>query len=332
MKVFKLPVIKVKFSFFCILLLLSFSASAGDFSLDFELSAGLRCGITGEYVYQEYDSSWEKLSYLEWEEKNLYPVTLGLTGGYKRFILSASLETAFSGYECGSMYDSDWVYNLGYKTNYSISENSLDSYLRLKLDFKYDFRPLKKLTLSPLSELEYSKISFNARDGYGWYGYISGYTEGQTVAWYDSSAKYYGKGSLGGIDYTQEFLALYAGFYASYSPIEKLHFNLFYLISPYTHFANKDRHWYASYTSGDDYADIIDSYFKKMKGGVSVFYDVTPRISAGLSVEGSYTFTSLGDSYYKSSGSSSYTKYSDSKSGADGRYFIVSLSTKVKIF
>lgn len=317
------------FCFACIFSLISLSAfaiSKEDFSLEIEPEIGLRRGITGEYVFEDVDGSSEKLSYLEWEEKNIYPIGLRLSGGIKNLFASVYLGSAFTGFRCGDMYDSDWMNHLGYKTTYSISENTLDSYLDFNLSLKYNFYPLHSLSVSPVSEFGYFKIKFKARNGYGWYGHSL------NVPWYDPQAIYYESGELNGIDYTQQTYSIFMGFDVSYTPIEKLHLNLCFLLSPYTYYYNTDIHWRnQSSTYGDEYVDAIDSFFRRIKGKFSVYYDLTQRISLGAGVQLYYAFTSKGDNYSKSTSKSSYTKNISGQGGADGKYFNISLSAKFKV-
>lgn len=319
------------FCFVCILSLFSLSAfavSKENFSVEIEPELGLRRGITGEYVFEDVDGSSEKLSYLEWEEKNIYPIGLSLIGGFKDFFASVYLGSAFTGIRCGDMYDSDWINHLGYKTTYSISENTLDSYLDFRLSLKYDFHPFSKISISPLAEFGYFRIKFKARNGYGWYGQ----EVSPIVPWYDSTAKYYASGTLCGIDYTQEIYSVFVGFNLAYSPIEKLHLNLSYLLSPYTYYYNTDIHWNdKASTYGTEYVDAIDAFFKRMKGKLSVYYDITQRISLGASANLSYAFISKGDNYQKLTSASSYTKNTSNQGGADGKFFNFSLSCKFKI-
>ncbi|WP_147644957.1 omptin family outer membrane protease [Treponema pectinovorum] len=300
------------------------SSQKKEFSFQIEPKISIQTGTIGEYVYQKNNSSWEKLSYLEWEEKNIYPFGLTIFADYKNFSTSFYVGSTFKS-RCGNMYDSDWIDFKGFKTTYSINENSLDKYFVVNFSIKYAFQPFKQLKVSPIAQFEYSSIKFNARNGYGWYGNEAS----PKVSWDNENAVYKPKGTLYGVDYERRTMAILLGFALDYTLNKRIHFGASYLISPYTYLFNVDSHFkdHAQKT-GTEYVDVIDCFFKNMKAEISVYYDFTENLSLGISAQGNFILLSLGKNYSRLIGNSNYNYHSTTQGGASASTFEISFGCK----
>ena len=79
------------------------------------------------------------------------------------------------------------------KFNYSINENYLDKGFSVKTGFAYSF-DFSVFSFKPLIQFSYSFISFNAKNGYGWYGGSAHSSDGNVHSWDSPYAHYYPHG------------------------------------------------------------------------------------------------------------------------------------------
>ncbi len=299
--------------------------------LSFEPFFSYQYGKVGEYVYarESSDKDFEKLSYLEWEEKPLWLYGLKMNASYRHLYAGVSATSAIPA-ACGNMYDSDWMdrNNLGLKTNYSESDNCIHSYIDVAGTFGYIINPESKFRIMPLAEVGFYNIVFKAKGAEGWYGDKSSTGLSYDISWNDSGAKYFTvSDSDTVIEYNQVSLYTYLGCHFMIVPTDKLEFDIALAVSPYTYVRSVDNHVLRSIK----FKDESDSYFKSFKGRVSAYYTINDIITAGLSVGGVYTVMNLGYSYISYSGDK-YSKVENEKGGTDMQTFNVTASLKINVF
>ncbi|MCR5607411.1 MAG: hypothetical protein K6F69_11425 [Treponema sp.] len=289
---------------------------------------GITYGQMGEHLYSK-DSSGEykQVSYLEWEEKPLFLLGANLGIKYKRFSINPSVSFAIPA-SCGNMYDSDWIELTDLKTNYSISENTVYSYLKLNLQFAFEFKPLETFSVIPITEIQYSYASFNAANGYGWYGDYQHSSTGTNVSYSSPYAKYYEEGSLCELDYKRYEIAAFAGFTLKFTPLEKWIFTVSAEASPIAYTMAFDTHYQnAAKTASNDYLDIILSYFAEYKLSTSAYFILTKHSSLGVNVSGYISKETQGYTYKKSS-SEKYAKISNQLGGTSEKNIQLAISYK----
>ncbi len=279
-----------------LLLSLSLGMVFADDYFAVEPRIGIMTGTVGEYLFmQKSDGHWNKNSYLEWEEVALPTVGVAVTGALGSFSVSAYVDGMVSfrlaGISSGRMYDSDWKVE-GIKTNYSISENTATSNIQTGVIVRYDFALLPFLRVAPFAEFSYGYKSFEANNGYGWYG--------DTVAWDDPSAHYYpdGKSVLCGIDYRCHLFSVYAGLSfrflcsARVSVQADAAFLLYaYVYAEDCHYTNVKR------TEGAYYVDIVHAFGTRCKASLSVAFRVNRSLELGITATGLVGGVERGDTY-----------------------------------
>ena len=314
-----------------ILALFSFSAvalSLKDFSLSVEPLFGMRWGQIDEYVYQkDSGGDYKKLSELNWQIKNMFEVGGNIEGGFRKIKGKIHFSALIPG-DSGVMEDSDWVDLNSVKTTFSKSENSLVRAYDFSVLLKYEFQPVEFIKIAPLFEFEYKLISFEARNGYGWYGN----EVTPHVSWDDDKAVYYKSGKLCGIDYRREIKQFFIGYYFEYRPIKRLKLFDSFAIAPYAYTVSYDTHYSdRESTRGTDYADEVAFFFTRLKYTTGCYYAFTERLELGLQVSFFYAFQILGTTYKKSHSSSTYSKMTD-KGGAGAWDFAAAITCRFNIF
>ena len=268
-----------------------FKSPSKDFSLSVEPVIGFTYGSLGEYIYAQNSSGAEvEYSYLEWEEKPLWQYGVTMCAAYKRFGATVSFDRAVSA-RCGNMYDSDWLGYSDVKTNYSVSENTAVENMNVNIALQYEFRPDEKLYITPVVEASYAYNSFEARNGYGWYGDATNSSSGTNVSWNDSAAHYYR--SLCGIDYSRQTFYTFLGgkITCLFTPGISLCLGAF--VSPYTYTYAADTHYAnTAMTEGNNYHYYQDIFFKRSKLCASVSFKINSYAEA--EVAASYLFGGIG--------------------------------------
>ncbi len=301
--------------------------------LSLEPRIGMTYGALGEYLYMaKSDGSWKKNSYLEWEEKPLWTLGMGISGGYKGFHAQTYFDAALP-LRSGNMMDSDWKLDASpdVKTNYSIHENTSAANIRTGLTIAYDFLPLEWLVISPMAEGTYIYRSFEARNGEGWYG--------DTVSWDDPSAKHYPgtyngtKYILGAIDYRHHTFQLFTGLQFTFLLGKKLCFGLGLFVSPYAYVYAEDRHYTnKARTTGRYYVYKAHSHFSRYKASLFARYQVTSVLEVGLSLDAMASDIERADMYDEDPETEKIYKTPGYEGGFSLAEFSVKLSAKVHIF
>ena len=283
-------------------------------------------GQMGEHLYsKDSNGEYKQISYLEWEEKPLFQFGANFGIKYKRFSINPSISFAVPA-RCGNMYDSDWVELTELKTDYSISENSIYSCLKLNLQFAFEFKPLEIFSITPLAEVQYSHVIFNAANGYGWYGDYKHSSTRTNVSYSSPYATYYETGTLGELDYKRFEISSFFGFTLKFTPFERWIFTLSASASPIAYTMSFDTHYQnASKTVSDDYLDIVLSYFAEYKFSTATYFILSKHSSLGLNVSCYISLETQGYTYKKNS-SEKYAKVANQMGGISEENISASLS------
>lgn len=298
--------------------------------LSFEPFFSWQYGKVGEYLhYRDTPSSdYKKISYLEWEEKPLWLYGSKINASYKHLYSSLSITSALST-ACGKMYDSDWLNRSDndLKTNYSISDNRIHSYIDLSGTFGYIFRPESNFRIIPTAEIGYYNLLFKGKGGEGWYGDVGSTKLGYDVSWNDPRAVHF---TMSGdvIEYNQYSLYTFLGCQFVIVPSNRLEFDLAFAVSPYSYIVAVDTHLLRSLK----FKDEADSYFKTFKAHVSAYYSINDIFTAGLSFGGLYNMLELGNTYTSSSKKVKYARLANEKGGSDVQNINITASLKINIF
>lgn len=286
----------------------------------------MQWGQVDEYVYEKDSSGdYAKESELNWQIKNMFQVGLNVDGGYKK--LKGKIHfSALIPDDSGIMEDSDWWDLTDMKTTYSKSENTITQALDFSALLKYEFQPLYCLKIAPTLAFEYKTISFEARNGYGWYGHEAS----PHVSWDDPAAHYHA--SLFGIDYKRDVMQIFIGYYFEFSPIKKIRMFESCSIAPYAYTASYDTHYAnAQSTMGVDYVDEVCFFFTRVKYSTGVYYILNERLECGLNMSFFYAFATLGTNYQKNHSEKTYTNMTEDKNvkgGAGAWCFDIGFSLK----
>ena len=229
---------------FLSLLIIQLNAQIVPHNTNWKLTVEPFIGITGGTIYESLYSAEileHKNSLLEWNMSPLYVYGLNIKGGYKNFSLSLDVTNALPVY-CGKMYDSDWLPD-GTKFCYGIQEEFAEENYNFNLSAFYDFYITNYFIISPKTSLQYSFNSFQAKNGYGWYGLPDYTTDGQYHSWDSLYSRYFPPTSgMQGIHYFQESFFVFVGTQFEYNINEKLKFSIAPEVSCYSYTIYEDHH------------------------------------------------------------------------------------------
>ena len=322
----------------CLLMLVfSLGFVCAEVHLAIEPRLGMMVGTVGEYVLlHERGGGHRKYSQLDWEERFLPTVGVAASGTFGRLSVEASVDRTvspsfpwFRSVASGTMRDSDWLV-AGTKTHYSKSENDVSLNVQAGLVVSYEFAPTDFLRFVPFAEISYSYKSFEARNGYGWYG---DKVPGGPVAWDDPRATFYPVGSLCGVDYTCHQLSLFTGLNVRFRCSERVSVQVGIAVLPYGYVYAEDIHYSnLKGTDGTYYVDIVHSFLSRCKGSLAVAFRVNRLVELGATVTGLVGGMDSGDTYIKAGTGGSYTKSASTRGGFSIREATVRLSAKVFVF
>ncbi len=331
---------QTKLIFICLFIFISSICTAAEsskknWSFSIEPYIGLRYGYLGEHLYYLDNGEYKQLSYLEWEMKPLLTYGGNISYTYKNFNVSTYIKSAAS-LRCGNMYDSDWVELTDTKNDYSISENTLSSLIETGIAANYKFKPQSWLQIGPEISFDYSYISFEARNGYGWYGDYSNSSTHTNVSYDSDDATYYSSGELCGIDYNRTSFLTWIGINSSFTPFQRWSFGVSAAVSPYAFEYVYDHHYASSASDQGYYLDEVTSLFSRIKGTVSIIFAINKNFAIKLSGYGLAAWAVQGKTYnatYDSS-SNSYPVYyimTGYKGGISSYYAECVLGCKITI-
>lgn len=152
-------------------------------SLSITPKVGVMNGKIGEYVFIDFCKNTDnKLSYLEWDIKNLHTVSLEVNYTFSNKIQLLSNFTFGIPKKSGYLQDFDWMNSLATSdieipnvwqyddptelTNYSKHTNTITNYFDYSFSVGYNFKPSINNFLTPFFQYENSHIRFDATDGY----------------------------------------------------------------------------------------------------------------------------------------------------------------------
>jgi len=284
-------------------------------------------GTLNEFVYsKDSDQNIYKLSELNWTVKN-HSIGLSADWGVKWLSFCSSFSYGLNG-PSGNMYDSDWQHpsNHSIKTEYSISDNTLNTFSNLELSLlgRIPLTPesiSKTFSVTYIPSIKYcnSYYNFSAKDAEGWYG-SSIYTNLDYPVPYNSpNAKHFLKGELMGIDYKREHQILFFGegvklqFYERLNLFVNFDISIFSIIeSVDTHYTNKER------TLGTDYRDTMTGYFNIIKVSSAIDYQFNKKLYIGANYIFTYQALTTGNTQSKNHTLDEYYLLKNSFAGSSG--------------
>ncbi|MFA6937915.1 MAG: omptin family outer membrane protease [Treponema sp.] len=315
---------------------LALAAEEKTSSVTIEPFTSIKYGKLGEYVYDtDSNGDLQKLSYLEWEVKPLVLAGLNASAKTKNITIAYNFLSYGVPLSSGNMYDSDWMALTDMKTNYSISENTLNHFLQAGCNVNYTFKTNTIISITPGAGFDFSSISFSARNGYGWYGDYERSTTHENISWNSPYAKYYASGELMGIDYSRETFYTWLGFSANadFNKYFSLSFSAY--ISPYTFVSSIDKHFSNStstvYTA---YNDLMDCYFSYFKTSLASEVNFSKNFSLCLNVNCLIGESAIGITYskYVTPTYEGTKSLLSSKSKSDTFELEASLSCRIRFF
>lgn len=288
---------KTFIAFLVIFLSLNAAAFSKAFSLALTPYTAIEYGVFQEaYYYDDFSEYSDKMcSLLEWEQKPAVVLGLESTVQYKKclFLLDASTKLPL---RCGSMMDSDYWYD-GLKFNYSINENYLDKAFSVRTSFSYRF-DLPFLSIQPSVAVSYSFISFNAKNGYGWYGGFAHSSDGKIHSWDSPYAHYYpdGKYHLAGVDYENQSVCILVGFDVSKTFFKRWNVGVGFFVAPFTYTYVKDHHLGKSSNFYSE--DFIYNYFRNFTVMFENDFAFSDRFALISVFEGNLQLLTKGENYF----------------------------------
>lgn len=275
----------------------------------FSPSIGSTYGVMNEYVFDTSTGKDIKLSELNWDVIPICFVGLGANVSYSIFDFSFYAMNYF-GSASASMRDSDWqnFSDRNMKTNYSISENSINKAFAFGTDFKVSAIKNSFVDLKGTISLEYTFFDFSARNGYGWYGDTSHTHRLIDVAWNDPGAIFFGVGKLSGIDYQRSHFFAWTGLELCFTPIRFVSFCADFSVSAFSLLASLDTHY-----GKTSYYDRSLSFFSGIKQDYSVFLNFSSNVKVRFGLSFCDTSLSIGQDSYKFN--DGYKEFKDAHSG-----------------
>lgn len=189
-----------------LLFLMSTFAIAGQ-KQEFSFSVGVVNGKAGEYVYNP--DTGQKISYLDWEIKNI-PVFIGeYKYSYNNFEAGIKFKKNFSEISSGRMKDYDWYSqeddkatekDYGKPSAFSDNKNYVENLFSFDINTRYWFNHNKYFKTGPVLGVRYDYFKFKDKGGYQYEYGLDG----------ECDVHYLG-GDIG-IIYRQKFLTPYIGY------------------------------------------------------------------------------------------------------------------------
>ena len=272
-------------------------------------SIGSTYGVMNEYVFDFSTGKDIKLSELNWDVIPICFVGLGANVSYSIFDFSFYAMNYF-GSASASMRDSDWqnFSDRNMKTNYSISENSINKAFAFGTDFKVSAIKNRFVDFKGMLSLEYTFFDFSARNGYGWYGDRVHTKLTMDVAWNDPRAMFYGVGKLSGIDYQRSHFFTWTGLEFCFSPIRFVSLCASFSVSAFSFVSSLDTHYGKA-----SYYDRSLSFFSGIKQDYCVFLNFSSNVKVRFCLSFCDTSLSIGQDSYKFS--DGYKEFNDAHSG-----------------
>ncbi len=330
--------VKKIFSLFIMLEVPLFFICATSVQIAVEPSFGIKNGQLDELVYlKNCVYSNNKLSELNWPIKKERFARLKLEGIWKHLYAEVSGTVGFPK-SSGIMKDSDWLniqspdyYMYQYKTNYSESNNEIDSDFSILAKIGAQFTPFKFLQLRPSVGFEFNRIKMTARNGICFYGNSFGksYYNLDVGPWHsclsaENVSHYNVYGKL--VEYERKLCEFWLGG-DILIPIKNLTIFAGFYTSPYLFSLAVDKH----FGTGIKYAEEGSGYFSAFKAEGGVSYALTKRNSICANFSYFRMNKVKGRQLYTVIGNSSYLNNRDAESGTAAKTFDFSFSWKCRI-
>ena len=179
----------------------------------------------------------------------------------------------------GYMYDSDFDSFSDLKFCYSISELNAKNNIHTSLDLSYNFLLSEKFSFEPHAAIHYYYDSFEARNGYGWYGMET--QSHPLISWDDPRATFYESGKLNGVDFTRHSLLIFTGMAFNYN-IKTFSSSIGFQASPYSYFYTLDHH--LSKSGGYSFKQIQESSFKQFLLSINCSLQINKYVIPSISL------------------------------------------------
>ncbi|MDR1908484.1 MAG: omptin family outer membrane protease [Spirochaetaceae bacterium] len=319
-------------------LVISFALPAGaqgkggfSFRFSTELFAGLMQGGGVELVYGA-SSGAEFLSRLNWDIRPLYyygaALNLALDSPAFSPFARLTVKSGING-NTGFMEDRDWQDDdQTYLTDFSRHDNYTSGALFVEGDLGLGIRPFtrfRSLTLDFLFRVYWSKVSWEARDGYYQHNKVDGIPS--APAWDPDQPRIPVSGAV--IDYSQEWLLLAPGFGFDLSFLKSFSLGASLSLSPLIWGAARDYHFRSrDKSSYDEYEDYPEGgFYLKPEWRLSF----SPSAWVALSFRGSWTLLrgSRGFSRRRRAGSTIWEDLGNSSGGAGLETWDFALGIKI---
>lgn len=276
-------------------------------------------GQINEFVISDFNGHIQ--SELNWDVQCLSLLGINATVGWEMVYLEVD---CFFGIPkpSGSMYDSDWINaaNLGMKTNYSESSNSVDYLGNLDLILGVDVKLWESLHIIPYAGISYSKIDFTANGGTYWYGtpaaqarrdYGDNYKDHiSEYSYVPYNSPLAASDNLNGdvITYKRELFNYNLGLKAKYNFFTRFTASLDFSFAVFTQSNAKDCH----ILRNDDFLDKMNGFFRTFKVGTELDVKIWKGLSAGAGFNFTYLALTKGIDYSKKSSEIKYNQVTDS--------------------
>ena len=292
-----------------------FASENSFFSFNITPQIGLMNGTVREYVIDpECTNTGNKESQLDWDIKNIPVISADADFWFfKYFYANLNFRSGFPK-ASGVMQDYDWLNSIttGWLkddptelTNYSISDNQLDSYYSFGLKLGGSINLPLRIKILPFISFEYDYLSMSSYGGYALYK-----QDNWNVKYFvDSDGN-----AIKVISYQQEYNAFILGLKVQSEAIPRTYISAEYMISPYT----------SDITALDIHAIRFIGFLDKMpksmmmKASAEIMYKINQLHRVGLSAFIHYIpFTSGPDCMAKvNANGKAYTSYQST--GVDG--------------
>ena len=303
-----------------------------------EQSFGVRLGQSKEIVWRKKSTNGEsyKLSELVYDMLPVWYIGEKFSAQYKRFEISL-FDKIFIASKSGTLTDSDWLNDIAYKngdtttkTDYSEHSLFLNSIVPgfagfdLELQAAVKFYPTSFLTLAPLLSFNAQYMSFQGRDGIGYYGdYLP--SKRTRASWSDAAHRttlnYDGQKI---IDYETYNLFVWTGIKARFEPVDWLAITATTEVAPLYIFFDYDAHR----TNSKYFFDFTMSAFYAFRQSAQVEFKIKKFFSLCQTTTFVFTGETKGSMYGKTDGSEKYKKVSNTESGNQLFYVDLELSAK----
>lgn len=319
------------------------TSNTRTFSFELEPYFGLRNGVLNEFVYSKNSKTGSEyyLSLLNWNLQNTPYTGISADFAIKDFHIAGDFKALFPN-SFGSMDDSDWLQDAGYKTgrtdiktNYSVHDMELLEGLNAGIKLYYNFHPTSRLTLAPAVSFSYETYSMMGMNGTKYYGKANGSIPGGNTDYsyfsYDDLAhRTVGTFSGNVIKLDREDYYTWIGISLNYKTADsKLNFGISADVSPWTYLISRDSHYLNNGSTGTYYVDLGGDFFSAFRGGIYAQYAVNSILALKLSCDGLFTTEIKGIEYKSNNVNGPYTK-NGAVIGSASRYIDFQLSAIIR--